>query len=104
MLEQGPDFHFEISEVEITRVDCIYLNDTSSYIELYICPHWRISASCSKTLKSYSMYLDGQAWANSVDPAEMPLNVFLITVNIVYHLSSKFLDTTLGSKLYLFKF
>ena len=24
MLEQGPDFHFEISEVEITRVDCVF--------------------------------------------------------------------------------
>ena len=24
MLKQGPDFHFEISEFEITRVDCIY--------------------------------------------------------------------------------
>ena len=33
MLKQGPNFHFEISEVEITRVDCItnHLISTSIY-------------------------------------------------------------------------
>ena len=26
MLKQGPEFHFEISEVDITRVDCSLIN------------------------------------------------------------------------------
>ena len=39
MLKQGPDFHFEISgylisEVEITRVNCIYKHATNQHTEM----------------------------------------------------------------------
>ena len=52
----------------------------------------------------YIMYLDRQAWANSVDPYEMPQNVVshqgLHCLPLVQHV----LETTLNNKLYLFKF
>ena len=32
MYRQGPDFHFEISEFEITRVDCTH----NTYIYAYV--------------------------------------------------------------------
>ena len=35
MLEQGPDFHFEISEGEIMRVDCISF--TIQNLEIFFC-------------------------------------------------------------------
>ena len=30
MLKQGPDFHFEISKFEITRVDCIIIEPSNN--------------------------------------------------------------------------
>ena len=35
MLKQGPDFQFEISEVEITRVDCISQIFTNEAVDRY---------------------------------------------------------------------
>ena len=40
----------------------------------------------------------------SVDPDDTPLNVALNRIYTVCHSSSTILDTTSGSKLYLFKF
>ena len=51
----------------------------------------------------YPMFLDKQAWANSVDPGQMPGQWHLIWVYIVCHSSSKFLDAT-GCKMDVFKF
>ena len=49
------------------------------------------------------MYLDRQAWANSVDPDEMPQNVASQQGLHCLLLIQQFLDTALDSKLYLFK-
>ena len=45
---------------------------------------------------TYRMYSDSQAWANSEDPNETPQNLHCLP------LIQQFLDTTPGSKLYLF--
>ena len=50
------------------------------------------------------MYWDRQAWANSVDPDEMLQNAASHQGLNCLPLIQQFLDTTLGSKLYLFKF
>ena len=50
------------------------------------------------------MYLDRQAWANTVDPDEMPQNVASHQGLHCLPLIQQLLDTTSGSKLYLFKF
>ena len=50
------------------------------------------------------MYLVRQAWANSVDPDETPQMQRLIRVYTVFSLIQQFSDTTVSSKLYLFKF
>ena len=50
----------------------------------------------------YCMYLVRQASANSVDPDEMPQNV--VSRSTLFAARPAILDTTLGSKLYLFKF
>ena len=50
------------------------------------------------------MYLVRQAWANSVDPEETPQNAVSHLGPHCLALIQLFLDTTLGSKLYLFKF
>ena len=44
------------------------------------------------------MYSDRQAWANSVDPDEMPQNVVSHLGLHCLPLIQQFLDTTLGSK------
>ena len=50
------------------------------------------------------MYLDSQACANSVDPDEMPQNGTSYQGLHCLPLIQQFLDTILGSKLYLFEF
>ena len=52
------------------------------------------------------MYLDRQAWANSLDPGETPQNAASHLGLHCLPLIQQFLDTTSGStgKLYLFKF
>ena len=50
------------------------------------------------------MYLDRQAWANSVDPDEMLQNAVSNQGLHCLPLTQQYLDTILGSKLYLFKF
>ena len=50
------------------------------------------------------MYSDGQAWANSIDPDEMSQNVVSHQGLHCLPLIQQFLDHTLGSELYLFKF
>ena len=52
----------------------------------------------------YSMYLDRQAWANSVDPDEMPQNVASHQGLHCLPLIQQFLDTVSRSKLYLITF
>ena len=51
----------------------------------------------------YHKYSDRQAWANSVDPDEMPQNVASHQGLHYLPLIQQFLDTV-GSELYLFKF
>ena len=46
----------------------------------------------------YRMYLNRQAWANSVDPDEMPQNAPSHQGLHCLPLIQQFLDTTLGSK------
>ena len=53
------------------------------------------------------MYLNRQlrqTWANHVDPGEMPQNVVSHQGLHCLPLIQQFLDTTSGSKLYVFKF
>ena len=50
------------------------------------------------------MYSDRQAWANSADPDEMLQNMATNQGLDCLPLIQQFLDTTTGSKLYLFKF
>ena len=50
------------------------------------------------------MYVDRQAWANGVYPDETPQNVASHQGLDCLSLIQQFLDTTSGSKLYLFKF
>ena len=52
----------------------------------------------------YLMYSDKQAWANSVDPDEMPQNAASHQALHCLPFIQQFLDTISGSKLYLFKF
>ena len=52
----------------------------------------------------YHMYSDRQAWANSIDPDEMPQNMASHLGLHCLPLIQQFLDTTLGSELYWFKF
>ena len=52
----------------------------------------------------YRMYSDRQAWANSVDPNETPQNAASHLGQHCLPLIQQFLDTSSGSKLYLFKF
>ena len=52
----------------------------------------------------YLMYSDGQVWANSVDPDEMPQFVASHQGLHCLSLILQFLDTTSGRKLHLFKF
>ena len=49
------------------------------------------------------MYLDRQAWANSVDPDEMQQNAASHQGLHFLPLIQQFLDTTWNGKLYLFK-
>ena len=48
----------------------------------------------------YHMYLDRQAWANSVDPYEMPQNAASHQGLYCLLLVQQFLDTISGSKLF----
>ena len=50
------------------------------------------------------MYSDSQAWVNSEDPDETPQNAASYHGLHCLPLIQQFLDTTSGSKLYLFKF
>ena len=52
----------------------------------------------------YHMYLDRQAWTNSAEPDETPQNAASHQGLLCLPLIQQFLDTTSGSKLYLFKF
>ena len=52
----------------------------------------------------YRKYLDRQAWANSVDPDEMPQNAASHQGLLCLRIVQQCLDTITGSKLYLFKF
>ena len=52
----------------------------------------------------YHLYSDRQAWANSVDPDEAPQNVVIHQGVHCLVFKQQFLDQTLDSKLYLFKF
>ena len=52
----------------------------------------------------YQMYLERQAWANSVVPDEMLQNEASDQGLHCLPLIQQYLDTTLGSKFYLFKF
>ena len=52
----------------------------------------------------YSVYLDRQACANSLDLDETPQNVVSHQGLHCLPLVQQFLNTTSGSKLYLFKF
>ena len=49
------------------------------------------------------MYSDRQAWANSLDPDEMPQNAASHLGLHCLPLIQQFLDTTSGSELYWFK-
>ena len=49
------------------------------------------------------MYSDRQAWANSIDPDEMPQNAASHLGLHCLPLIQQFLDITLGSELYWFK-
>ena len=57
-----------------------------------------------KTVFTIIMYMDRQAWANSIDPDETLQNVASYQGLHCLPLIQQFLDTTSGSKLYLFKF
>ena len=50
------------------------------------------------------MYSDRQSWANTLDPDEMPQKAVSHQGLHCLPLIQQFLDTTSGSKLYLFKF
>ena len=50
------------------------------------------------------MYSDRQAWANSIDPDEMPQNAASHVGLHCLPLIQQFLDTPSGSELYWFKF
>ena len=50
------------------------------------------------------MYSERQAWANSEDPDEMPQNAASHQGLHCLPLIQQILDTTSGSKLYVFKF
>ena len=52
----------------------------------------------------YHMYFNWQAWSNSVDPDETPQNAATHQSLHCLPLVQQFLDTTSGSKIYLFKF
>ena len=56
------------------------------------------------TYRIYHMYSDRQAWANSVDPDEMPLKAASHQGLHCLPPIQQFLDTISGSKLNLFKF
>ena len=64
----------------------------------YVCPNSKLIYSI------YSMYLDRQVRANSVDPDEMPQNAASHKGLHCLPVIQQFLDTTLGSKLYLLNF
>ena len=57
-----------------------------------------------KTYHIYCMYSDRQAWANIVGPDEMLQKAASHQGLHCLPLIQQFLDTTLGSKWYLFKF
>ena len=50
------------------------------------------------------LYFTGEAWANSVDPDETPQMRGVSSGSTLFATYPAILDTTLGSKLYLFKF
>ena len=52
----------------------------------------------------YCIYSDRQAWANSADPDETLQNAAAHQGPHCLPLIQQYLDTALGSKLYLFKF
>ena len=54
-----------------------------------------------KQNRIYHMYLDRKAWANSVEPDEMPQNAASHLDLPSLPLIQQFLDTTSGSILYL---
>ena len=56
------------------------------------------------TVFTIIMYSDRQAWANSVDLDEIPLNAASHQGIHCSQISQQFLDTTTDSKLHLFKF
>ena len=58
----------------------------------------------NKKYHIYHMYTDRQASANSVDPDEMPQKAASHQDLHCLRLVQQFLETTSGSKLYLFKF
>ena len=64
----------------------------------------KIQVSSNILYHIYRMYLEGQAWANSVDPDETPQNVASHQGLHCLPLIQQFIDTASGSKLYLFKF
>ena len=57
-----------------------------------------------KTYQIYRMYWDSQGWPNSVAPNEMLQNATSHQGLHCLPLIQQFLDTALGSKLYMFKF
>ena len=71
MLKQGPEFHFEISEVEITRVDCItymptvqtvytsfnFMDWHNTFTKITYILQWERCTSISKTIRDIASFL-----------------------------------------------
>ena len=74
----------------------IWLREYTSWSESSLGTHIR-------RYRIYCMYSDRQAWANSVDPDGTPQNAAFHLCLHCLPLIQQFLDTTSGSKLYLFK-
>ena len=91
-------------------LDCIW---NSTVLVPDCCPlllhfYWRYLFPANPRVnhyyRIYHMYLDRQAWANSVDPDETPQNAASHLSLHCLPLIQQYLDTTSCSELYWFKF
>ena len=74
---------------------------------LYLKFCWHVKQTCWNFrvgIVPYLSYLDRQAWANSVDPEKTLQNAASHQGLPCLPLIQPLLDTTMGSKLYLFEF
>ena len=88
-----------ILSVRLSKYQEQYGNDQSAYAksDIVYCGTYNI-------YHIYHMYLDRQAWGNSVNPEKMPQNMASHQGLHCLPLIKKFLNTTSGSILYLVKF